>query len=199
MPHRPLITSADLASLIADGGSTWRHTALTAALVRIYGCSERTARRSISQARAAGIIKTTGGVYEVARPDPTSKPPAHPRARPIAGSHITNSTGRRHHVDRRKFLELLRRAPMTYTELTAATCTRFGCSPTTARDNLTTAKRYGYVEKVAGRYQLTQDGERGLDSFGRLTGREGVRFARFCSGRPGLFLEAAPPSGARHS
>jgi hypothetical protein len=88
-------------------------------------------------------------------------------------------------------LGLLEGGEHRYSRVISIVCDEFNCCPSTARANLNHALAYGYVERAADGYRLTPDAIRGLKTFGRLEGTEGVRFARFCAGRPGL----SRPSG----
>lgn len=188
MPRPRSISQAELLKLVDAGGGTWRHTSLSAALTRICGCSERTARRILHEAIASGAITKRYGIYE------TAPPPGQSRRQPSPGvrtSHarrlrVTNSTGRRRHVARYQLLAILRGQCWRYGKLIALIQDEFGCCESTARDNIRQALGFGYLERSATGYRLTALAIRGLDTYGRLEGREGVRFARYCSGRPGL-------------
>jgi hypothetical protein len=190
MPPPRRVSDQALLDLLAAGGATWRHSALTAALCRISGCSERTARRTLAQAVHRGIVSTRGGVYRPAseprqtgsnsRPSEAVSPPA--RAR------VVNTTGRRAHVDRHHLLVLIQSQSWRYTDLINAVCQTFGCHSSTARWNLRLALTYGYIRRGDHGYQLTAEADAQLAQYGRLIGLEGVRFARFCSGRPGRHL-----------
>jgi hypothetical protein len=79
-----------------------------------------------------------------------------------------------------------------YTEMIDAVCRTNGCQTSTARWNLRLALAYGYVQRVDGGYQLTGEAVTQLARYGRLDGVDGVRFARFCSGRPGLHMNTPP-------
>ena len=181
------IPLADLRTLVAEGGGTWRHTALCAALVRVFGCSERTARRAISQGLAAGVLNRDGGWYHAvdASPPPQLETRSHP-SHNSARAAISISTSRPHRVDRRRMLELLKGRTYRYTDVIALLCNEFGCSQSTARGNLRHALSYGYLEHDPAGYRLSNEAIRLLASFGQLEGVKGVRFARFCAGRPGL-------------
>ena len=60
------VSDADLVALVGDGGGTWRHTALIAALTHAYGCNPRSARRIVASAIERGVIARTGSVYGTA-------------------------------------------------------------------------------------------------------------------------------------
>ena len=82
----------------------------------------------------------------------------------------------------------MQRRDWRYGDLIAAICEWFGCAESTARRNLLLALQYNYIERLPSGYRLTQLAETQLEMYGRLTGVEGFRFARYCSGRPGLHL-----------
>lgn len=187
MPHRCSIPLADLRALVAAGGGTWRHTALCATLVRLYGCHERTARLTLRRALSAGVLTNHGGWYRTADPEPDSEPSVRsPRSIvPSTPVLVSNSTARPHRVDRHRMLQLLQGPPSRYTDVISTLCDEFGCCQSTARANLNRALRDGYLERTQTGYRLTPEARHGLDSFGRLEGVKGVQFARFCSGRPG--------------
>lgn len=188
MPRPPSISQAELCSLIDAGGGTWRHTSLSAAITRLCGCSDQTARRILHKAIASGAITNRYGIYETAPPpdEPkrqlTAAPTSHARS-----MRATNSTGRRRHVARHQLLAMLRGQCWRYGKLIALIQDEFGCCESTARDNIRQGLNFGYLERSATGYRLTGLAIRGLDTYGRLEGREGVRFARYCSGRPGLY------------
>lgn len=91
------VSDADLVALVGDGGATWRHTALIAALTHAYGCDPRSARRIVASAIERGVIIRTGFLYGTpdtrprrARSRPTADPEAPVGARlPRIPSHAS--------------------------------------------------------------------------------------------------------------
>jgi hypothetical protein len=109
---------------------------------------------------------------------------------------VHDSTRRYCRVDRLVLLERLRGRSWRYGELIAAICDWFGCAESTARRNLRLALDYEYVERVSCGYHITPLAQSQLEAYGCLTGAEGLRFARYCSGRPGLHLRRATVKSA---
>jgi hypothetical protein len=188
MPRPCSIPQDDLSALVAAGGGTWRHTALCAALVRIYGCDERTARRAVRQALASGVLANPGGWYQSTdrNADPAPANRQRPSHRPSPATRNSPPTGSDGRVDRHRMLRLLQDGEHRYSRVISILCDEFGCCPSTARANLNHALAYGYMEHAPDGYRLTAEGITGLETFGRLEGPSGVMFARFCAGRPGL-------------
>jgi hypothetical protein len=160
----------------------------------MFGCSERTARRTVRQALASGVLANPGGWYQtvdhVVDSTRTNQPRLPHSPGPARGVSTFALSDRR--VDRRRMLRLLQGGEHRYSEVTSILCGEFGCCSSTARSNLNHAIAYGYVECVPGGYRLTQEAIRGLEKFGRLEGTEGAMFARFCGGRPGLARHRGP-------
>jgi hypothetical protein len=187
MPRPCSIPLDDLRGLVAAGGGTWRHTSLCATLVRLHRCHERTARRIIRDALAAGFLTNEGGWYRVADGVTNSRLPSRSRGSTPARAVASPSfIARPQRVDRLRMLQLLQGRTSRYSDVISTLCCEFGCCQSTARANLKHALTYGYIERVPDGYRLSPEGIQGLESFGRLDGTEGVTFARFCAGRPGL-------------
>jgi len=191
------ISDTDLVTLVEDGGATWRHSALVAALIHIHRVSPRSARRAVATAIDRGIIARTGVFYCTPRAvtiksgDHAGSANAHQPRRPIvmeSRSLIQDSTHRYCRVDRRDLLERLRGRDWRYSELLVTICDTYGCAESTARRNISLALRSGYLERGPAGYHVTSAAESGLSEYGCLDGLEGMRFARFCGGRPGLGL-----------
>ena len=182
-------------ALVEDGGATWRHSALVAALIHIHGVSPRSARRAVASAIDRGILTRTGmfystpGAVRVKSGDHiSSAEPYQPRYPVVVTctSLVQNSTQRYRRVDRRDLLERLRGRDWRYSELLVTICDRYGCAESTARRNIGLALRSGYLQQGPSGYRVTDAAESRLSEYGRLRGPEGMRFARYCSGRPGL-------------
>jgi len=195
MTPRPRISDIHLLALVEQGGGTWRHSALVAALIHIHRVSPRSARRAVANAIDRGIIVRAGMFYGT--PEAISSTSvdridaARPRQpRPPVGvesmSLVHTSTSRYRRVDRRDLLERLRGRDWRYSALIATICNSYGCAESTARRNISLALRSGYLERGAAGYHVTNAAESRLSEYGRLDGLEGMRFARYCSGRPGL-------------
>lgn len=189
------VSDAELAALLRDGGATWRHSALVAALVHIHRMSPRSARRMLASALGRGIIVRVGVFYGTPEGICTAPGDGIGSARPNQPSNsivveceslVHDSTHRYRRVDRRDLLEYLRGREWRYSELILAICGRYGCAESTARRNISLALQSQYLARGAAGYHVTCAAESGLSEFGRLDGLEGMRFARFCSGRPGL-------------
>lgn len=103
---------------------------------------------------------------------------------------VHTSTRRYRRVDRRDLLERLRGRTWRHSELLATICDNYGCAESTARRNVSLALRSGYLARGPDGYHMTTAAEAQLREYGRLHGLEGMRFARYCSGRPGLGLGA---------
>ena len=189
------VSEAELVDLLQDGGSTWRHSALVAALVRIHGVSPRSARRIVANALDRGTIARVGLFYGTldtacSAPDdgiglgrPNQSPDSVDEE---CESLVQSSTHRYRRVDRRDLLEHLRGRDWRYSELLLAISNRYGCAESTARRTVSLALRSGYLERGIAGYHVTSAAESGLREFGRLHGLEGMHFARFCGGRPGV-------------
>jgi hypothetical protein len=207
------VPDADLVALLGDGGATWRHSALVAALVHIHGVSPRSARRAVANALGRGIIARVGVFYSTAEaistaPEAISTGPqdgigsAGPNQQSALSvveceSLVQSSTHRYRRVDRRDLLECLRGRGWRYSELILTICSRYGCAESTARRNVSLALQSQYLARGVAGYHVTSAAESGLREFGRLDGLEGMRFARFCSGRPGLGMAERAPIPAR--
>src|SRR5689334_6345138 len=129
MPPPRKVSDQALLDLLAAGGATWRHSALTAALSRISGCSERTARRTLAQAVHRGIVSTHAGS---SRPGPKphragSKGGPSAAVSPPARARVVNTPGRRAHVDRHHLRVLIQSQTWRYTDLINAVSQTFGC------------------------------------------------------------------------
>ena len=199
--RRTQVSDAELVALVEDGGATWRHTALVAAITHTYACNPRTARRIIASAIDRGLIARTGSLYGATGPRPR-----HPRFRsaanrqtpigpePLIPTHalVHAATPRYRRVDRHDLLTRLSGRDWRYAQLLTAIREWYGCSESAARQNLSLALRYNYIVAVPTGYRITELAEAQLRMYGRLTGIDGLRFARFCSGRPGLHLSNLP-------
>ena len=195
--RRLRVSDADLVALVGDGGGTWRHTALIAALTHGYGCNPRSARRIVARAIERGVITRTDSVYGVAdtsprqacsRPTATLETPLGTKPAPQIVAVVHDATQRYRRVDRHDLLTRLHGRDWGYGDLIASICEWYGCAESTARRNLSLALRYNYIERLPSGYRLTPLAEAHVKMYGRLTGVEGFRFARYCSGRPGLHL-----------
>jgi hypothetical protein len=187
MPPRRAVPDQALVELVAAGRSTWRHTALTVAVAAIFRCHRRSARRAIARAVASGAITRTNSVYEAPAEDKRrrgSRTPVRTRT-PPQGPRIT----RRYAVDRHELLTLAATREWGYRDLLAVIGDRFGCDASSARRNIKLAIDYGYIERANGTCVITERAKAQLEAYGRLRGREGARFAHFCSGRPSLALD----------
>ena len=198
------VSDADLVALVGNGGGTWRHTALIAALTHAYGCNPRSARRIVASAVERGVIARTGSAYDTAewrprhaRPCPNlnRETPFETKPAPPILAVVHDATQRYRRVDRHDLLTRMQRRDWRYGDLIAAICEWYGCAESTARRNLLLALQYNYIERLPSGYRLTQLAEAQLEMYGRLTGLEGFRFARYCSGRPGLHLRHLGESG----
>jgi hypothetical protein len=194
------VSDADLVALVGDGGGTWRHTALIAALTHAFGCNPRSARRIVTSAIERGVITRTGALYGTVdrRPRQARSRPTATRETPIGTKPafpilavVHDATQRYRRVDRHELLTRLQGRDWRYGDLIAAICRWYGCAESTARRNLSLALQYNYIERLPSGYCLTQLAEAHVDMYGRLTGVEGFRFARYCSGRPGLHVRHA--------
>ena len=191
------VSDAVLVALVGDGGGTWRHTALIAALTHAYGCDPRSARRIVASAIERGVIARTGPLYGTADSRPcqararrTANPetPLGRKPAPPIVAVVHDATQRYRRVDRHDLLTRLQGRDWRYGDLIAAISEWYGCAESTARRNLLLALQYNYIERSPSGYRLTQLAEAQLEMYGCLTGLEGFRFARYCSGRPGLHL-----------
>jgi hypothetical protein len=119
---------------------------------------------------------------------------AHPPHRCTVRIH--DSTRRYRRVNRLDLLDRLSGRDWRYGEMLTAICQWYGCAESTARRNIRLAIEYNYIQQVSDGYRITPLAESQLEVYGRLMGAEGIRFARYCSGRPGLHLLAATPVSA---
>ena len=189
------VSDTELVALLEDGGATWRHSALVAALVHIHGTSPRSARSVLASAIGRGIIARVGLFYGTPEEMPSDSVDRIGSTGPNRRSEslveeceslIQHSTHRYRRVDRRDLLEHLRGRDWRYSEMILAICSRYGCAESTARRNILLALQSEYLARGTAGYHVTSVAESRLREFGRLDGLEGMRFARFCSGRPGL-------------
>jgi hypothetical protein len=192
------VSDAELVALVENGGGTWRHSALVAALVHIHGLNPRSARRVVANALSRGTLARVGLFYgtpvtmadrsidRIRSAAPTQPPQPPDSVQLERESLVHSSTQRYRRVDRRDLLEHLRGRDWRYSELLLAISERYGCAESTARRNISLALQSGYLDRGAAGYRVTGAAESRLREFGRLHGLEGLRFARFCSGRPGL-------------
>lgn len=199
MAAHPRISDTDIMTLVDAGGATWRHSALVAALMHIHGVSPRSARRAVAKAIDRGIIARSGMFYatpEAMSTNSTDQIDSERPGRPCGTiaveckSLVHTSTRRYRRVDRRDLLERLRGRTWRHSELLATICDNYGCAESTARRNVSLALRSGYLARGPDGYHMTTAAEAQLREYGRLHGLEGMRFARYCSGRPGLGLGA---------
>lgn len=153
-----------------------------------FGCSERTARRRIRESVKTGALCHTGQLYWAAPTVETSRRGSKISQGSALSERVEIRVGSlpRARVDR---LEFLRRVDKPYklSSLTELIVQLNGCSARTARTTIRCAELFGYVERCDGRYRRTAEATVQLETWGRLHGVEGERFARFCSGRPMRF------------
>jgi hypothetical protein len=110
---------------------------------------------------------------------------------PAHAIQVHDATRRYRRVNRVDLLNRLQGNDWRYGEIVAAICEWYGCAESTARRNLKLGLEYGYIQRGLSGYRVTPLGESQLRMYGQLTGIEGVRFARYCSGRPALRLRTA--------
>jgi hypothetical protein len=198
MTRHSRISDRDLFSLVEDGGATWRYSALVAAVVHVHRVSPRSARRVVSKAVDRGVIARTGMFYGTPEAVSTTSADNIDLAKPRQpcvpqvvkpNSLLHTSTHRYRRVDQRDLLERLLGRNWRYSELLAMVCGSYGCAESTARRNISHAVRFGYLERGHSGYHVTATAESQLSQYGRLGGLEGMRFARYCSARPGLGLD----------
>jgi hypothetical protein len=163
------VSAADIATLLEQSGTSWRYTRLMATIQARYQCSPSTAQRSIAQALANHLVIQIDGRYTA----PGTRPPT-----------PSDETGRRRFVDRHRMLQLIGHRGWRYADLLELVQTSFGCSAWAARSNLRYAAQYGYLTKRGNTYRLTPLAHHQLVNYGRLSGADGFRFARFISGHP---------------
>src|SRR6476646_10273565 len=125
------VSDADLVALVGNGGGTWRHTALIAALTHAYGCDPRSARRIVASAVQRGVIARTGSAYDTAEsrprparpcPNPSPETPYRMKPEPAVPALVHDATQRFRRVDRHDLLTRLQRGDWRYGDLIAAIC-----------------------------------------------------------------------------
>jgi hypothetical protein len=89
------------------------------------------------------------------------------------------------HIDRRVLLgNVAWIEPVGRQELIRRVMAWFSCPRSTARWNINLALQHGYLTETEAGYRLSHQARACLADYGHLDGRDGTRFARYCSGRP---------------
>jgi hypothetical protein len=92
-------------------------------------------------------------------------------------------------VDREAMLRLLDViSPVTYAELWRTLADTFGCSERAAKANIALGLEFGYLERTARVYSLTDRAHRQLARKGRPRGQEGMEWSAFIGDQPRRFL-----------
>lgn len=97
------------------------------------------------------------------------------------------------HIDRRVLLgNVASVEPIKRQELIRGIMAWFSCPRSTARWNVNLALQHGYLTEANDGYRLSHQARSCLTDYGHLGGRDGARFARYCSGRPNANYHRRP-------